>query len=245
MLKRVVLALVLATIFQTGCVTGSTVTEEDRQGVDVERQILDEQDAELDRLEAAVKEDPKTMAVAAPIVLRMREKNDDARKITKALVKNWGAPEKPRPYSHTEVDGLISSILKSHTTQLGAAFLAGLLFVLGVAKSPAARMLPVVGPILTALESTVGAAEAYIAKKIAGGKVDDAAELQGVLQQAHKVDKVGALMDRVTTKVKEKTGIDAGLVLTPDQAATASPAAVAASTAVMVEAAPILAVSNN
>jgi hypothetical protein len=237
--RAVVLAWVLMIACQAGCGTKSTVMEEDRQGIDVEEQIIEAQDAEFDRLEQALKDDPVAMTAAAPILARMREKNSDGKKITKQLLSNFGPPEKPIPYAHAEVEGLLARMAKSHAVtfwaSVGGALLTGMTLMLGLIRSPAARMIPGVGPIFAALDSTAAAIESYIAKKRAGGHVDDAAELQNVLQQAHKVDKVGAFMDRLTDKVKEKTGIDASKVLSPQEAATATPTAVAASTAVLAE----------
>jgi len=220
--KEWVAFVALAVLSIAGCTTKNTVTEEDRQGVDVERQIAESQDAELDRLEAAVKEDPQVAAVAAPIVARMREKNNDSKQIANALQKNWGPPEKPVTYNHAETPGLIDRILKSHQVgfwaAVGGAFVSGALVLIGLARSPVAKMIPGIGTILTSLDSTFGAIEAWMKKMKEGGRPEVAAGLASVLEAAHEDAKVSPYVAKVLSKVK-LTGA------TPDQVAEAAHAA--------------------
>ena len=179
----------------------NTVEEADRQGIDVQRQILLAQDVELDRIEAALHEAPdlKTASVM-PIVERMREKNLDAKALTAQLIANFHPPEQPQIYSHAEVQSLVKRMLDAHRVtfwaSVGAAVLAGAGAVIGLARSPIAKMIPGIGTILTSLDGTMAAIETWMTKMKAGGQSDVAAGLASVLEAAHQVPAVQKFMDK-------------------------------------------------
>lgn len=175
------------------------VEEADREGIDVQRQILLAQDVELDRIEESVGDgkDPipplQAMAIKAAVA-GMREKNRDAKEITAQLLTNFRPPQQPTVYSHAEVQSLLKRMHEAHQAtfwaSIGAALLAGGTFVIGLARSPLAKMLPGVGTILTSLDGTMAAIETWMTKMKESGKPEIAAGLASVLEEAHKVPAV-------------------------------------------------------
>lgn len=212
--KRSLWLLVGALVYFGMCGCGpshNTVEEADRQGIDVERQILLAQDVELDRAEAALKESPdlKTVGQIMPTIERMREKNSDAKALNAQLLSNFHAPQQPQIYSHAEVQSLIKRMLDAHTVTFWAsvsgALLAGGLGVIGLARSPLAKMIPGIGTILTSMDSTLGAVETWMQKMKASGKPElgDVADgLQNVLAAAHEDAKVSPYVAKALAKVK-------------------------------------------
>lgn len=208
---RVFLYAAFVSLALGGCAPSrNRVEEEDRQGIDVTRQILDAQDAELDRIEVALKEAPdlKTSAIM-PIVERIREKNSDAKALTWQLISNFHGPEYPQVYSHAEVQGLIKRMLDAHRVtfwaSVGAALLAGGTTVIALARSPLAKMIPGVGTILTSLDGTMAGIETWMQKMKDGGQPDTAAGLASVLDAAHQIPAVQRFIDKRLEKVQAGT----------------------------------------
>ena len=185
----------------------NTVEEADRQGIDVTRQILLAQDVELDRIESALKESPdlKTAAIM-PIVERMREKSADAKSLNAQLLANFHDPQQPQIYSHAEVQALVKRMLDSHTAtfwaSVGAAVLAGAGAVIGLARSPIAKMIPGIGTILTSLDGTMAAVETWMQKMKEGGQADVAQGLASVLDAAHQAPAVQRFIDKRLDKIQ-------------------------------------------
>ena len=203
-LRWVGMVAVLALVSVGGCgPSHNSVEEADRQGLDVQRQILLSQDVELDRIETAVNEEPidplRALAIKAA-VSGMREKNRDAKDINAQLLTNFRPPQQPTVYSHAEVQSLLKRMHDSHQTtfwaSVGAALVAGGTFVIGLARSPLAKMIPGVGTILTSLDGTMAAIETWMTKMKESGKPEIAAGLASVLQEAHKVPAVQRFIEK-------------------------------------------------
>jgi hypothetical protein len=184
-----------------GCVTRNTVTEEDRQGIDVSRQILVAQDVELDRLEVQVEKDLGAMTTVA----RLREKNDDAKRINAQLLANFKPPQKVAVYSHAEVQSLLDRMKKSHDSTFWA-MLGGTILAVGGATLAIARkygkFIPGFGPVFSALDSTLAGVEGWMQQKKAEGNPAIANELSSVLQYVHLDDQVDAFVKNRLLKVK-------------------------------------------
>lgn len=208
---RIYLYAALVSFALGGCTAShNRVEEEDRQGIHVTGQILEAQDVELDRVEAALKEAPdlKTAAIM-PIVERMREKNSDAKALNAQLLANFHRPDQPQVYSHAEVQGLIKRMLDAHRVtfwaSVGAALLAGGTTVIALARSPIAKMIPGIGTILTSLDGTMAGIETWMQKMKAGGQPDVAEGLASVLEAAHQIPAVQKFIDKRLEKVQAGT----------------------------------------
>jgi len=193
-----------------GCVNRNTTTEEDREGVEVVSQITDSQDAELDRIELAVREDPSCFAKVAPQIKAMREKNHDARLVIRQLQENNGKPERPVVYAHAEMPGLLDRMKRSHGVtfwgMIGGAVITGGGIALGIARK-FGKFIPGFGPVFAALDTTMTAVEQFMQKKKEQGQVDVVNDLAGLLKAAHADANVGEFIDKKLAKVQEKLNI--------------------------------------
>lgn len=190
-----------------GCAQKS-VTEEDRQGVEVIYQIIEQQDDELDRMEEAAAEDPVIKEKFGNHIVNLRQRNDDSRTLIVAYKNSFGPPKDMPAYTHDNVKHLADEIEKSHRKStwawLGGALLSGGALALAAARSPFARMIPGFGPVFTALDTTLAGVETWMQKKKENGDHVDAAELAGILQAAHADANVGPYIDKLLAKVKVK-----------------------------------------
>ncbi len=207
-----VLVLAALALAWGGCNPKNKVQEEDRQGIDVAYQIDRVEDAELDRLEAAIAEDPALKPKLGPVVDRMRIANDDRIEIHRTLLDNFGAPKQPIIYAHETIGDLLTRMRKAHAVgfwaAVGAAILSGGAIALGIARSPLARMIPGFGPVFSALDTTLGGVEAWMQKKKASGEGLQAQDLAEILELAHADKNVGAYIDKKLEKVKLTMGTD-------------------------------------
>lgn len=197
-------------LFLLAACSQKRVTEEDREGIDYTVQILHLQDDELDRLEEATATMPEFKAKYGGTVANLRQLNEDASSIVVTLREVYGPPKEPKTYSHSEVEGLIAGIKKSHAvtfwSAIGASVLAGALTLLAVARSPLAKLIPGAGNILGSLDPALAALQGWMKKKQDGGETDDVHELVDVLHEA------SPLLGKHAEAIKDKLGIVAQVV---------------------------------
>ncbi len=198
--------LAIAFVLMAGCSTKSRVTEEDRVVLDYSVQIGRLQRAHLEVMAAVYTADP---ARAAAALKELRELTDDAIANAEQLQKNWGAPKESTAYTPANADGARKASDKSHSAGFWSGLAAGALsvglFLVGVARSPLAKMIPGVGTALNALDGFMAGAETWMQKMKDADKPELAEGLAGVLDVAIKSPWVKAYADKRLVKIQSGT----------------------------------------
>ncbi len=205
-----VLVACLALAVGGGCSgTINSVTEEDRQLVDMNVQIAQRQHAAARLLASVIGSDP---AGAQQAAAELEALNHDALANNLQLQKNWGPPKERKAYSPEAAATTRDASDKSHTpgfwAKVGGALLAGGAAALAIARSPLARMIPGFGPVFTALDSTMAGIETWMQKKKASGEGAQAQDLADILAALHEDKNVGAFIDKKLKRIQKKLGVD-------------------------------------
>lgn len=188
-----VLVVVLALV-TGGCVS---VTEADRQ---LEHQTLDAATLSLDLIIAT------GTAISPAQIKQMEGWLADIKANSAQLVKSHGPAENPLAYSKEASQKARDESGKSHEgfswAAIGTAVLGIGTVLLGIAKSPWAKMIPGVGQFVGLAEMGVEGAERFMGKMKRDGKPEIAKALADELARVQGTDNI--LVQKLIAKVKGK-----------------------------------------
>lgn len=208
----------LPLLLAAGCSGKNAVLEEDRVLLDMTKQIIELQSQEITKLEDEISQlqsmlTPAVIAKLLPIRDNLRHLNSQAAGNLAVFVDNWGAPGVAQLYSDEANAKAREAAKAAHSTTfwatLSAGILAGATAIIGLLRSPLARLVPGVGQFVAAFDPLLAGVEKFMATQKASGDAGAAVavELASHLiseQQMAKVDKfVTKRLDKVKNKISD------------------------------------------
>lgn len=214
-----------------GCSSKKLVLEEDLHLLDLTKQIVERQAGEIVKLEDALADagnqiSPFVLGKLLPIQGNLKHLNEQAAGNVAVFVSNWGAPGVAQLYSD-EVNAKAREAAKTaHSVtfwgSIGTGVVGTALFIIGLARSPVARLIPGIGQMISACDPLLAGAEKFMATMKAKGCPEVAEELAAHLiseQQTAGVDRfVTKRLDKIKVRIAPALDAIADMTksLTPD-----------------------------